>query len=250
MPTIWGHIHSIESMGLVDGPGIRAVVFLQGCRLRCRFCHNPDTWATTAPEAEALTPEALIARLKRFAPYFARSGGGITFSGGEPLLQPEFLAAALRLCRAEGLHTCLDTAGVGLAGQDYAPLLALTDLVLYDVKHWRPDAYQALTGHPIAETERFQAALAAAGTPFWVRHVVLPGSTDTDSAMAELKSYLAARLPAPRRVELLPYHRLGVGKYQSLGIPYPLAETPAMDKAACAALQEKWFGATAPQPDL
>ena len=239
-----GHIHSIESMGLVDGPGIRAVVFMQGCRLRCQFCHNPDTWSRAAHQAaELLTPEALVARLVRFAPYFSRSGGGVTFSGGEPLLQPDFLCGTLRLCRAAGLHTCLDTAGVGDPGCDYDAVLALTDLVLYDVKHWEPAAYQALTGQPITETNAFQAALRRAATPVWVRHVVLSGRTDSDEAMSALKSYIAAKLPGTVKVELLPYHLLGVSKYRTMGIPYPLDGMPAMDKDTCAHLQQQWFGA-------
>ncbi len=252
-----GAIHSIESMGLVDGPGIRAVVFLQGCLLRCRFCHNPDTWTPADPAADfpqnspaansgtglRLTPAALTARLARFAPYFARSGGGVTFSGGEPLLQPEFLTKTLALCRAEGLHTCLDTAGVGRPNTDYAALLQAADLVLYDVKHWEPAAYRALTGRDIAETERFQDALRASGKPFWVRHVVMPGATDCDDAMRDLAGYLNRRLAGAARVELLPYHRLGLPKYQAMGLAYPLGALPPMDPEACAALQQRWFGA-------
>ena len=124
-----GFLHSIESMGTVDGPGIRTVVFLQGCALRCQYCHNPDTWH--AQGGQQITPEALVKKLRRFQPYYVRSGGGVTFSGGEPLLQPDFLAECLRLCRAEGIHTCIDTAGVGLG--DYDAILQNTDLVLYDV---------------------------------------------------------------------------------------------------------------------
>lgn len=238
-----GAIHSIESMGLVDGPGIRTVVFLQGCRLRCQFCHNPDTWALHDPQCETLTPAALLARLTRFKPYFDRSGGGVTFSGGEPLLQPDFLLAALRACQAAGLHTCLDTAGVGPPALDFAPLLAACDLVLYDVKHWDPAAYQTLTGQEIGETERFQQALRKAGTPVWVRHVVVPGRTDNPQAIGALKDYVAARLPNTQRVELLPYHLLGCPKYQSMGLPNPLPGVPAMDKERCLALQQQFFGA-------
>ena len=244
-----GRLHSIESMGLVDGPGIRAVVFLQGCRLRCQFCHNPDTWGCAKQDAaERITPEALVAKLTRFIPYFSRSGGGVTFSGGEPLLQPEFLCEALRLCHEAKLHTCLDTAGVGVPGCDYQKILALTDLVLYDVKHWEADAYQALTAQSIGETERFQSALRAAGTPVWVRHVVLPGRTDNDTAMEALRGYIAKNIPGTVKVELLPYHLLGVSKYETLGIPYPLTGMPPMDKDACAHLQNKWFDAPAARP--
>lgn len=236
--TIKGRIHSIESMGLVDGPGIRAVVFMQGCRLRCRFCHNPDTWALHSDGGEALTPQQLLTRLLRFRPYFVRSGGGVTFSGGEPLLQPQFLLQILQLCRQNGLHTCIDTAGVGVAGQDYTEILQHCDLVLYDVKHWQPDAYQRLTGQPITETQTFLQALRSAGVPVWVRHVVMPGATDSDADMAALQAYITANITCVQKVELLPYHLLGKAKYAAMGLNDPLPDTPAMDKARCAALQQ------------
>lgn len=236
-----GRIHSIESMGLVDGPGIRAVVFFQGCSLRCRFCHNPDTWACQDEGCETTTPTALVARLARYKAYFSRSGGGVTFSGGEPLLQPDFLLACLKACHRAGIHTCLDTAGVGLPGQDYRPLLAETDLVLYDVKHWDPEGYRALTGRGIEETQRFSEALRRSGTPVWVRHVVVPGHTDDEASMQALQGYLTRHLPQAERVELLPYHLLGKNKYAAMGLPDPLPGVPAMDKARCAALQERFF---------
>lgn len=234
-----GSIHSIESMGLLDGPGIRAVVFFQGCRLRCKFCHNPDTWAVHG--GERMTPAALADRLARFAPYFDRSGGGVTFSGGDPLMQPAFLLETLQECRQRGLHTCLDTAGVGPKGFDPAPVLALTDLVLYDVKHWDPDAYRALTGLDIAETEAFQKAMTAAGVPLWVRHVVVPEHTDTVESIRALRGYISTHLANVQKVELLPYHLLGAAKYPPLGIPYPLEGVPTMDRDRCLALQKEVF---------
>lgn len=232
-----GRIHSFESMGLVDGPGIRSVVFLQGCRLRCAFCHNPDTWGCGS--GQLVEPHALAERLARFRGYYARSGGGVTFSGGEPLLQPEFLAECLRLCRESGIHTCLDTAGAGLGG--YADVLAHTDLVLYDVKHHDPDAYRALTGRDMDETLRFVQAVRESGVPLWVRHVVVPGLTDGREHLAALRAYVDT-LPNVQKVELLPYHRLGETKYQALGRAYPLAGAPPMDKTLCASLQDEFFG--------
>ena len=232
-----GFLHSIESMGTVDGPGIRTVVFLQGCALRCQYCHNPDTWH--AQGGQQITPEALVKKLRRFQPYYVRSGGGVTFSGGEPLLQPDFLAECLRLCRAEGIHTCIDTAGVGLG--DYDAILQNTDLVLYDVKHEDPVAYQALTGQPIGRTHAFVEAVRRSGVPMWVRHVVVPGVTDGESHLERLAQYVRT-LPNVQRVELLPYHLLGVNKYAVLGLPYPLAGVPAMDRARCEAFQDKYFG--------
>lgn len=232
-----GYLHSIESMGTVDGPGIRTVVFLRGCALRCRYCHNPDTWKTGG--GQQIIPEALVQKLRRYVPYYTRSGGGVTFSGGEPLLQPEFLSECLRLCKAEGIHTCIDTAGAGLG--DYDGVLQNTDLVLYDVKHEAPDAYRALTGQPIDRTHAFVEAVRKAGTPMWVRHVVVPGVTDGEAHMQALTGYIRT-LPNVQRVELLPYHLLGVNKYAALGLPYPLEGVPAMDRARCEQYQDTYFG--------
>lgn len=217
-PMTWGFLHSLESMGLVDGPGIRTVVFLQGCALRCRYCHNPDTWALRSPSAQSITPAALVEKLIRFKPYYGKNGG-VTFSGGEPLLQPEFLAEALKLCREAGIHTCLDTAGAGLG--DYGAILAHTDLILLDVKHYTPEGYRAVTGVDMGAFDRFLAAAQEAEIPLWVRHVVVPGLTDGEEHLAGLERYLQT-IHHIQRVELLPYHMLGVHKYAALGIPYPL----------------------------
>ena len=231
-----GYLHSMESMGTVDGPGIRTVVFLQGCALHCSYCHNPDTWGKGGTPTE---PEALVQRLSRYRTYYSRTGGGVTFSGGEPLLQPEFLAEALRLCKQAGIHTCVDTAGVGLG--DYDEILKYTDLVLYDVKHEDPHAYIALTGQPIDRTHAFVEAVRAHAVPMWVRHVVVPGLTDTQDHLRRLSAYIAT-LPRVERVELLPYHLLGVNKYAALGLPYPLEGVPQMDQTRCEMYQNKYFG--------
>ena len=225
-PMLTGRIHSVESMGLVDGPGIRTVIFLQGCRLRCRYCHNPDTWAMESGKAMELQPRELVERLVRFKPYYS-AGGGVTFSGGEPLLQPEFLRTALELCREEGIHTCLDTAGCGLG--DYQAILRHTDLVLLDVKHYTPQGYRDITGSSMEAFETFRAAVREAGIPLWVRHVVVPGLTDSPGHLAGLEEYLAD-WPNLERVELLPYHTLGVYKYRALNIPYSLEGVPPMEE--------------------
>ena len=138
---IKGRIHSIETMGLVDGPGIRVVVFFQGCSLRCLYCHNPDTWSDN--DGEEYYAEDLVKKIKRFESYFSRSGGGVTFSGGDPLRQPKFLLEVLKLCKQVGIHTCLDTSGVGFG--DYEEILKYTDLVLYDVKHLTEQGYLDMT---------------------------------------------------------------------------------------------------------
>lgn len=222
-----GYIHSIESMGLVDGPGIRTVVFLQGCGIRCCYCHNPDTW--THDGGEATSPEALVKKLCRFKSYFDASGGGVTFSGGEPLQQPEFLAEALRLCKEAGLHTCIDTAGVGLG--DYDAILANTDLVLYDVKHFTPEGYQQITGTTMARTLAFLDAVQKADVPLWVRHVVVPGLTDGDDHICALADYIKG-IRNVQKVELLGYHLLGREKYRVSNLPYALEGVPALSEEA------------------
>ncbi len=230
-----GRIHSVESMGLVDGPGIRTVVFMQGCRLRCRYCHNPDTWELRSGKEKLFTPEELVKKLIRFRPYYGEQGG-VTFSGGEPLLQREFLLESLKLCRKEGIHTCLDTAGCGNGG--YEEILSYTDLVLFDVKHYTREGYREITGREPEESLKFLDALEKSGTPFWVRHVVVPGLTDSAEHLEGLEQYLA-EMRGLRKVELLPYHVLGKSKYQNLGIPCPLEQTEAMDPEVTAEWQER-----------
>lgn len=231
-----GHIHSIESMGLVDGPGIRTVVFLQGCQLRCQYCHNPDTWACGAASAKEIKPEELVKRLRRFKPYYGATGG-VTFSGGEPLLQPEFLVETMKLCHQEGIHTCLDTAGCGLG--DYEEILTHTDLVLLDIKHYTPQGFQAVTGRNTQEWQRFLAAVQALKVPMWIRHVVVPGLSDGDEHLQGLLEFVST-LKNVRRVELLPYHTLGVHKYHTLGLPYPLEGVEPLAKEALAGWQKKF----------
>ena len=236
-----GFIHSIESMGLVDGPGVRSVVFLQGCRLRCLYCHNPDTWEHRSSKAMVLTPRQLVDRLLRFRPYYG-SDGGVTFSGGEPLLQPEFLTETLSLCKQEGLHTCLDTAGCGLG--HYEDLLKHTDLVLLDIKHYTPEGYRQITGQPMEAFNNFLASVQAQGVPLWLRHVVVPGLTDSPGHLEGLADYIAG-LRNVERVELLPYHTLGVHKYQTMGLPYPLEGIDPMDADKLADWNRRMNQATA-----
>lgn len=233
-----GQIHSIESMGLVDGPGIRTVVFMQGCDLRCCFCHNPDTWSRG--QAKEMTPEDLLRKIIRFKSYFQKSGGGVTFSGGEPLLQPEFLAETMSLCKENGIHTCLDTAGKGFSQTDYDKILQVTDLVLYDVKHYTEEGYQAITGCPMDETLKFVEAMKRNHTNIWIRHVIIPGVTDSKEHMAGLKQYINT-IPNVQKVELLPYHLLGVNKYEVMGLPYPLDGVPSMDQEQVKKLMTEFF---------
>jgi len=231
---IKGKIHSVESMGLVDGPGIRVVVFMQGCTLRCLYCHNPDTWTLDGnKDALDFTPEELVNKISRFRGYFEKSGGGVTFSGGDPLKQPEFLKETLKLCKEAGIHTTLDTSGVGFG--DYEEILKYTDLVLYDVKHLTREGYKDMTGIEIDETQKFLEACKKMGTKMWIRQVVVPGKTDSEEYIRELGKFIKT-LDNVEKVELLPYHLLGVNKYETLGIKYRLEGLEAMDKEACKAL--------------
>lgn len=229
-----GRIHSIESMGLVDGPGIRTVVFFQGCKLRCAYCHNPDTW--NLKDGKEVTTDEIINKIVRFRPYFQSSGGGVTFSGGDPLVQPEFLLELLKKCKDLGIHTTIDTAGYGHG--DYNEILKYTDLVLLDIKHINSDGYVTLTGRDTKDVNLFLASLRNSDTRVWVRHVVVPGHTDTLEHMDKIANIINEEVPNVDKIELLPYHLLGVNKYESLGLEYRLDGVKQMDKEAYNKLQD------------
>lgn len=220
-----GKIHSIESMGLTDGPGIRFVVFFQGCSLRCAYCHNPDTWDVNS--GDRFTAEELLEKAIRFKPYFKSSGGGITCSGGEPLLQPDFLIEFLKLCKKNDLHTVIDTAGFG--NGRYEEILEYTDLVLLDIKHITEKGYRELTGRTPEEFWRFVEALRKTNKPIWIRHVVVPGITDSKAHIEKLNKFID-EFDNVEKVELLPYHVLGVNKYREMDIPYRLDGIDPMSK--------------------
>lgn len=230
-----GKIHSIESMGLVDGPGIRTVIFFQGCKLRCLYCHNPDTWHLK--DGNEVTTEDLIKKILRFRPYFERSGGGVTFSGGDPLMQPAFLLELLKKCKEHGIHTTIDTSGYGNP-DTYDEILKYTDLVLLDIKHINSAGYKELTGCTAEGINSFLEALRRAKTRVWVRHVVVPGYTDNKEKMDELSKIINNEIPNVDKIELLPYHLLGVNKYEKLGLDYALNSVPHMDKESCMELQK------------
>ncbi|MCB2290734.1 pyruvate formate lyase-activating protein [Clostridium sp. CS001] len=228
-----GNIHSIESMGLVDGPGVRTVVFFQGCKLRCAYCHNPDTWKLSG--GTEMTPEELVSKIIRFKPYFKNSGGGVTFSGGDPLVQPEFLLECLKLCKQNGIHTAIDTAGFGKG--DYTDILKYTDLVLLDIKHSNSKGYVTLTGKDTKDVNLFLHALRKSKTRVWVRHVIVPGYTDSKEHLTSIAEIISEEIPNVDKIELLPYHVLGVNKYESLSIPYKLKGVEPMDKDKTRELQ-------------
>lgn len=227
-----GRIHSLETTGLVDGPGIRFVVFLQGCPLRCKYCHNPDTWNTQG--GEEMEVQDLMDRIKKYKTYINRSGGGVTFSGGEPLMQPEFLGEMLKDCRAEGIHTALDTSGFGKG--NYDEILAYTDLVILDLKHYNDLNHYRLTGSALSCLEPFRRALERVMPPMWIRHVVVPGITDSPEHIAGLRKYIET-FQGVEKIELLPYHTMGISKYHNLNIDYPLEKVVPMDKEKMKLLQ-------------
>lgn len=220
-----GRIHSVESMGLVDGPGIRYVVFMQGCALRCKYCHNPDTWHGSG--GQEMTSEELFEKILRFRSYFESSGGGVTFSGGEPLLQPTFLKEMLTLCKEAGIHTAIDTAG-GSKG-DFGEILDLADMLLLDIKHTNDDGYHYITARKMDMYNNFKKQIREHPLDIWVRAVIIPGINDNIDYIREIWSE-AKSLPRVKKIELLPYHTLGVNKYERLRIPYPLEGVPPMDK--------------------
>lgn len=218
-----GYIDSIETMGLVDGPGIRMVVFTRGCKLRCLYCHNPETWNTIG--ATTITSDEIVKKAVRNKSYYQH--GGVTFSGGEPLLQPEFVIDTFKKLKEEGIHTALDTAGVGIG--KYEEILKYTDLVILDIKAVSNDDYKLVTGHDKKEFDKFIKCLKKNNTKLWIRQVIVPGLNDTKEKILELKDY-CKQFSNLEKIELLPYHLYGIEKYKKLNIPYPLDNVPAMDK--------------------
>ncbi|MFI5911876.1 pyruvate formate-lyase-activating protein [Dactylosporangium sp. NPDC051541] len=217
-----GRLHSWDLSTGVDGPGTRFVAFLSGCPLRCLYCQNPDTWHMR--DGTATTAAELLDRIGGFAKFLRAAGGGLTVSGGEPLLQPAFTRALFAGARGLGLHTALDTSGaLGARADD--ELLDLTSLVLLDIKAWNPARYRRLTSGYLTPTLDFARRLARRGTPVWLRYVLVPRHND-DPADVEGLAGFAAGLGNVERVDVLPFHRLGAPKYERLGIPFPLHDTP------------------------
>ncbi|MCD7928769.1 MAG: pyruvate formate lyase-activating protein [Clostridiales bacterium] len=226
-PQTIGHVHSLESFGLVDGPGVRFVVFLQGCRMRCQYCHNPETWTTEG--GTDWTAQALFQRVWRYRNYWGKQGG-VTVSGGEPLLQLDFLTAFFALAKEKGVHTVLDTAGNPFTRGEpffsrFRQLMEVTDLVMLDLKQTDPAAHKALTGWDNDNILDMARYLSDTGKPMWVRRVLVPGLTDDPAELTRLKAFLDS-LNTVERVEILPYHTLGTFKWDNLGIPYPLEGVP------------------------
>lgn len=231
-----GAVDSIESFGLVDGPGIRTVVFLSGCKLRCKYCHNPEMWVKGK---ENYTVEELVQKILRNKPYFKRNHGGVTFSGGEPLLQIGFLLEVCKALKKEGIHIALDTAGVGIGKYDF--LLPYIDLVLLDIKHITEEGYLDLTGQTMDEFYRFVDAVNKNNTKVWIRQVIIPGVNDNFSYIQGLAKFLK-KIKNIERVEFLPYHKMGDEKYQKLGLINPYLEKEAMNQEKCDQLYLEFRG--------
>lgn len=218
-----GYVHSTESFGSVDGPGIRFVTFMQGCRMRCEFCHNPDTWnlgGGTPYTAEELLEEAI-----QYRPFWGKKGG-ITVSGGEPMLHIDFLIEYFKLAKEEGIHTALDTCGQPFTYKEpffsrFKELMKYTDLVLFDVKQIDDEKHKKLTMHSNKNILDMARYLSEVGKPVWIRHVLIPERTDFDEDLIRLDQFIKS-LKNVIKVEILPYHKLGVYKYAALNIPYKL----------------------------
>ena len=232
-----GYIHSVDSFGTVDGPGIRLVIFFQGCPMRCLYCHNPDTWEVHS--GKKMTAQELLAMYEHNRAFY--QNGGITATGGEPMLQLEFLTELFTLAHQKNIHTCLDTSGICFnpeCSENYDSLLSVTDLVMLDIKHIDDEKHQALTGHSNRNILAFAEYLSKKNIPLWIRHVIVPEWTDSREEQTRL-GYFLGGLKTLKALDVLPYHDMGKAKYQALGIPYPLENTKPVDKETAVQAREQ-----------
>ena len=227
-----GKITDLETMGLVDGPGMRLVLFMAGCRLRCLYCHNPETWNLENFTRELLS-EDVLKQYKKYASYYGETGG-VTFSGGEPLLQSEFVLETAKLLKENGIHVAIDTAGVA---DDYDEILDVVDLVILDIKAVDEAEYQNLTANKMDKFKAFLNACISKNKKLWLRQVIVPNINNDESHILKLKEF-ASKIPNVERIELLPYHSMAKSKYEELKIPYRLENTPDMSKEECKKLEE------------
>lgn len=229
-----GRIHSVETSGMVDGPGIRYVIFTQGCLLRCQFCHNPDSWDREAGNLKSVS--SLVEDIKKYTPYMKHSNGGVTVSGGEPLLQLDFLIELFKELKQLGIHTTIDSSGGCYSNSEafqkkLTELLSYTDLVLVDLKHIDDEKHRKLTGVSNKHILEFAKKLSNDNVPVWIRHVLVPGVTDDEKDLVDLSTFIST-LSNVKKVEVLPYHKMGVYKWKELGIAYPLegVESPSEEQ--------------------
>ena len=226
-----GKISDIETMGLVDGPGMRLVLFLSGCRLRCLYCHNPETW--TAEDSRDISPEEVLKLYKKYSNYYG-DNGGVTFSGGEPLLQSSFVLETIKLLKENKIHTAIDTAGVA---ENYDEILKIVDLVILDIKAVDAKEYEYLVSGKIEKQKEFIDKCVSLNKKLWIRQVIVPGINDDEEHVMKLKEFVKD-IPNVERIELLPYHSMAKQKYQKLGLEYKLGSTPDMDVERCKNLQK------------
>lgn len=226
-----GSIDSFETFSTLDGPGIRTVVFLNGCKLRCLFCHNPEMWNL---KEKNFTPEEVAQKILRNKPYF-KNGGGVTFSGGEPLLQIDFLIETCKLLKHENIHIALDTAGVGLG--DYDEILSLVDLVIFDIKALDDVNYMEMTGNKISESLKFLECCQKHNKKMWIRQVIVPGINDSEAYIDSLAHFIK-KLKNIEKIELLPFHTMAYEKYKKLNLDNPLKDKVNMDKEKCNKLEK------------
>lgn len=231
-----GYINKIETFATVDGPGIRTLFFLSGCLLRCLYCHNPETWQQAS--GIQMDTVKLLNLVKRYKPYYG-DVGGVTFSGGEPLMQAAYLNEALKLLKSAGINTCLDTSGYSRSPL-LAEILSHTDLVIYDIKAANPELYKKITGQDMQVTSDFLELAQTLGTKFWIRQVVVPGLNDTIENIEETAKLIAS-IKNVEKIELLPYHTLGSSKYKKLDYQYPLEGVEAMNPDKLKDLSELLF---------
>lgn len=231
-----GYIHSFESFGSVDGPGVRFVVFLNGCSMRCKYCHNPDTWEFGG---DTFTASEVLQKALKYKTYWGGKGG-ITVSGGEPMLQMQFVTELFTEAKKKGVNTCLDTSGVAFNPDDTTEadkLLGVTDLVMLDIKHIDDEKHKELTGHSNKNIFAFARYLDSKKIPVWIRHVVVPGITLDEKYLEQLGEFIG-ELSNVEKIETLPYHSLAIPKYDKLGIEYPLRDTPNATKEQAAWAKE------------
>lgn len=226
-----GSIDSFETFSTLDGPGIRTVVFLNGCKLRCLFCHNPEMWNL---KEKNFTPEEVVQKILRNKPYF-KNGGGVTFSGGEPLLQIDFFIETCKLLKRENIHIALDTAGVGLG--DYDEILSLVDLVIFDIKSLDDINYMKMTGNKISESLKFLECCQKNNKKMWIRQVIVPGINDSEAYIDSLAHFIK-KLKNIEKIELLPFHTMAYEKYKKLNLDNPLKDKVNMDKEKCNKLEK------------
>ncbi len=234
---MYGYVHSTESFGTVDGPGTRFVVFMQGCPMRCLYCHNPDTWRFGRDAKEGregvgtkMTADEILERYSSLKEFYR--GGGITCTGGEPLMQIDFIIELFTKAHEKGIHTCLDSSGITFNSKDtskFVELMKVTDLVMLDIKHINDNQHKMLTKRSNKNILAFARFISEQGVQLWIRHVVVPGITDNKQYLFELGQFIAY-LRTVKALDVLPYHDMGKVKYENLGMEYPLGDLPPLSK--------------------